>query len=1565
MQGKEYNISRLFVVAFLVLTLVPAVSAENDPDLVARWKLNEATGTVVHDSVGANNGNLINGPTWAPGIVGDAPQLDGVDDCIDTRDIDLPDSFSLTLWANPYRISSGQCLIGKHTGKGLNLFLLGIGDGGYAVTLRSTQHTLGPATTGWQHLGVVVEEADSGSIVTLYKNGNMLSSQTYPDLVGDLSGKAWTMGQEWDGDVRSDFFQGQICDVRIYRKALTQNEVEEAADGILDATSMPILAMGGIPSKMVWHGSEYSFLLEWQDHTNVSYTFETLPTPMGMVSLAPAFAGALDHWKFHYVPDSTDITSFTVTVTADDGNETMKQSFDIIPSPVLPPEQVVFDSTDHTNSGPMAIDDLVVYDPNGLPSLPMNYQTSPVRRVRIIGEEVVFEPGHQNGLYEKYGGRRVDNNGKRNIESIEITAETVTIRDELWLPQTNVVINARELRFDGPEAKIVTTPWELTGSPGTESYYDGSLGQTRTRGAAGAQGLSSGPVTLNIGSLTTTHGGVKFDLHGGKGQQAGPGSHGVNGVSVSYRDSYTFQGIVSGTYTNAEGYKITYVEEWEYFLVPVRLNATWGAKAWPISGTDAQESGRPGNGGNGGQLVSTIDVAEYTGVSAGAAGDPAPGSVGGAFRGGSAGSPQKAVQIYCYYTPWSVWFPEIARYDTVAGRTYNLITATNGTAGAILTPDFTGGTVDEKDDVNPFARICPNLMNQLLQKAKNEYLDGRLDVAYGQMESLRDEIRSYVDDPLWNNLDMMEQGELQKIYDEISTLLLQMESNMDYFGNPAGWVPMLSLESYMTAFENEIDYAIDALYLAYWIKNVNATQEQKLAALSEMRDLLQKQINQAGSDFDEAIARIPALKSRGAQIRHDTEQAIVDIQTLETQLEQDARNNLREPWWKFTLKMTAQMCTMVPMFQPAAGFVRDGLNIGLDWNASDPYGNVIKITQLADTIEKTALDKAATAVKIGVAAATGSVGDAVEAAFEDVSKSRVSYTTSLQGIMGVLKGVEAPAEKIQAELARLKKTSPEFKSLCEKVDALNRDQAQYARDLIDAVATMASLADLVTESLVAMDALRDDLSGVETLDPRAAMYLDNLERRAFDRLLKYHYYMAKAYEYRLLEPYDQPLDLQSLFEELGKTKFDSQGSVTPHDEFETLKSIYIDTIRTVVGKILEEYTYDTPELSAPVRFSLTADELAQINDGRTVRINLFDLGIFPSYAENIRIYDLKVIAIDTVPVDGDYDPNGNIKIKIAHSGESKLMCDGQTYLFRHYTDKTENPLTWGTIYYPADADTDPVGTPIRPSAASTSLLRTLLGDGAPADMMLYSRPSAWADLNVSTEVFNNAGKDIDVTRLRLELQYDYTERRDSLGLASVKLQVSEANPDDQNGLHVSEGGFTPYFVVGEQDINGRQDARGEAHRIYVASSFDPVDVTAQKKFGNWKFNKWTDQYHNDLPDGPVTDRTITLYPSADLVVMAQYVSSETLAGDLNSDCKVDFEDLSLLVNSWTQVHPSLNLDSGDTIGTISQPDLTILVSNWNKTCEQVLRQARPASKGAESKDTTSTTADERNIEYVR
>ena len=330
--------------------------------------------------------------------------------------------------------------------------------------------------------------------------------------------------------------------------------------------------LGTIPDQTVWEGSARSILI-YSDGGGGALSVSALPQPKGPLTLAP-YEETSD-WLFVYVPDAEDLCPFDVTVTA---SPNVSQTFTLTPQPTLPPETAAFGTDQHTQ--PMiSTAEVSVFEAPAYPPRRLNYGVTDARDVRVAGDTIVLEAGHTNRLYEAY----CDGN-RRDIGSLEIMADTVIVRDELRMKQTDVTIWARELIFEN-EGSLTTTPEERLQSAGVDD----------NGGLQGVDGLPAGNITLNISRIIDRGAGVVLlDAKGGRGQPGGPGRHGEKGSSVeTVWSSFRFSDSGIGkTHYPDEGYYITY---WWYTLAGITADEG-GTKTWPGDGTSAKPSGKPGKG---------------------------------------------------------------------------------------------------------------------------------------------------------------------------------------------------------------------------------------------------------------------------------------------------------------------------------------------------------------------------------------------------------------------------------------------------------------------------------------------------------------------------------------------------------------------------------------------------------------------------------------------------------------------------------------------------------------------------------------------------------------------------------------------------------------------------------------------------------------------------------------------------------------------------------------------------------------------------------------------------------
>lgn len=451
---------------------------------------------------------------------------------------------------------------------------------------------------------------------------------------------------------------------------------------------------------------------------------------------------------------------------------------------------------------------------------------------------------------------------------------------------------------------------------------------------------------------------------------------------------------------------------------------------------------------------------------------------------------------------------------------------------------------------------------------------------------------------------------------------------------------------------------------------------------------------------------------------------------------------------------------------------------------------------------------------------------------------------------------QAPPDAVQAELQRLKAQTPEFAKLVDDIQRLvDRKQTLMAK-VAQLTQSLGVLGSRITENLLAIDALSQDFSAASAAyDQRAVMYLEEMGRRARTRLLEYHYYVKKSYEYRLLRSYDTPLELSVLFDRFRLIGEGGQGAQLTAEQFTTLRGIYEDAIAQLVKNVVDDYNTNPPERSAPVTFALSADMLEALNsrnpDGspRRQNLNLREMGLFRPNEENIRIRN---ITIDSMKVThlGNIGLSGSAAIVVEHGGESLISRNGVDYRFRHYNERTQRPVAWESRYDALTKATTYVG----PSSSATSLLNALLGRaglGAFAETMYFSRLGAGGNMALYRDVFVQGGGDLRVDELVLRVEYDFTTRTGNYRMLNVK----------------PENDFPVFVQTDRPDLGQRTEASEEAGFYYQTGT--PVRLTAPARMGRNIFDGFFNQLGNRL-GGTLADPSVSVVMQSDLVVMPRY-----------------------------------------------------------------------------------------------
>lgn len=1182
-----------------------------------------------------------------------------------------------------------------------------------------------------------------------------------------------------------------------------------------------------VPEQRVRHGNRLELLIRTDNPDDplnpgpgAALQMVAVPLPSGSLTY-DASQGRLS-----YLPAAGDRLPFEVRLVSSQG---VVGEFQVTPLKSLTPEDTVlqFDRPmpDDTSRDYIQISEI----PRGVETF--NNATSETYEVSVSGPTLVFAEDHPSGLHRQFSGRR-------NLRRVNLYADKILIRHPLILPQSEVIIRARELRFEG-DGRIVTTPVARTLRPPGAVW-----GDNLTVGNPGYAGHNGGDIQVHVERMFAGDGtDVRFVLRGGDGGPGGEGRDGRSGAEVEFRSAdwtnlMVRAGIENCGFVGASGVLMYWKE-----TLNGRTLSVCGS-AVPLRGENGVPAGIPGTGGRGGILRSTINLESFADLSGGAAGP-----IGIAYQGGEPLTNRFIQRIT--NTRFVNGAEIITNDDTTAEKRPGL---------AAPPPSGVAGQPGRTELLStPNSWLHSYTLHAVVQYAKDAYLNGRFLEVRRFLGDYQEVLEAYRSAALPSALSEQEQFSeslnLDQLRTEIGSLLYRLDSNLDYFGNPAGWVPMLSFEANLLAFQNEVNQSVPILYLTYWLNHAATNLQASLAATEQARSGLEAERSRLETEFDEAQLAIPRLKSQAEALAYRISLTTTNIAKRLEELEERARRNVQErhrvPAWKKIAGALSVVAQLVPVGQPAVGLVGAGLGLLAQVDPDHPIESakalVPQATDLSTNVNITFCFKTnAPPAEESLALMDGSEPH------KETRKERIKRLSEcakfaghkLEELAAIFKAVKVDSEEMSAELEKLKASDVDMQDMVEEVKALSAEKEAFAQELAGSLQLVSAFNSSIAQNLVATHELEDRISArLSVLDHGALMHIKEMERRARDRMLKYQYLLAKSFQYRQLRAFNGNLQLNRLFVRFQQMIEANTSHLLSASEFETLKGIFISELRDLVAQSLDNV--NAPSRSLPKSYRLNAQQRQQLNEQGFVLLNLKQLGLINAGDENVRLADMRTRVLAARP-NGPVGSLALMRLNYEHQGESRLTSGGRTLLFRHYQSESSNPITWSSIY---DAQTgQTVNSTL--SAAQQSLIGVLLGQlPVPiSDVVFFSLPAANAEILLTKQVTSDNGTDIVIEDLLFEIQYDYTPTRSNVRELTVRVSQD----------------LQPIIAVSQSDVNSRQDGQGDFLRTYTP--FSQITLEAPRNYGRYIFDRWS---INQQPQ-PAGSRSLSLLMVEDTLLEARY-----------------------------------------------------------------------------------------------
>ena len=308
------------------------VWATTTPTLHTQLLFNEGGGTTANDNTGnGHTGTLMNGASFT----GSSVNLDSSQQ----QYVSLPSGlmqgvtdFTIATWVNLRTIANNSRIFDFGDSNGRYMFLAPNSSGlRFAFGLNYfylEQSLTGPVlpTNQWAHVAVT----QSGRTLTMYVNGNIVASTTNQDFQPfQLGSDPNSTPNNWIGRSQSSgdpYLNGQVTDFRIYRDALSANDIYTLANGIPSssvpaAPTSPAASAGDATVSLRWAAATGADVYNVKRATSAGGPYSTIATgvyPTGFMD-----TGLTDGTTYYYVVsavnavgESSDSVEVSATPTA-------------------------------------------------------------------------------------------------------------------------------------------------------------------------------------------------------------------------------------------------------------------------------------------------------------------------------------------------------------------------------------------------------------------------------------------------------------------------------------------------------------------------------------------------------------------------------------------------------------------------------------------------------------------------------------------------------------------------------------------------------------------------------------------------------------------------------------------------------------------------------------------------------------------------------------------------------------------------------------------------------------------------------------------------------------------------------------------------------------------------------------------------------------------------------------------------------------------------------------------------------------------------------------------------
>jgi hypothetical protein len=365
---------------------------------------------------------------------------------------------------------------------------------------------------------------------------------------------------------------------------------------------------------------------------------------------------------------------------------------------------------------------------------------------------------------------------------------------------------------------------------------------------------------------------------------------------------------------------------------------------------------------------------------------------------------------------------------------------------------------------------------------------------------------------------------------ELQSISHRLRSNLDYFGNPPGWVPTLSFTVNAALLDEQIQDAVRTDLLARWTEWRVQNMKDAADGLQACVGKLHGDVSRIADEYEQAQSLIPHLQPQIESIDAQRKVVADEMEQRQKDLRKMAKDDVRGPLWRRGVALAGHVLQVVPIYQPVLGAIGTAAVAASNFQ-KDPLGSVLAAGSALGKIDSEALKKSKVEYDGEIAAIRGEhmkPGEHVKKLLALGQKWGPAYK-------GIDEAVSSgpPANEIDAELEKLKATDATWAKLVDACEQLEHSEVTLTQELNQDIDLINNASGQITSDLQQIDGMSVTLANTTgKLDHRVLDALKQMQQNARERVRRYQYYVAKAYEYETLEPAAVDYHIQSVVDKI-------------------------------------------------------------------------------------------------------------------------------------------------------------------------------------------------------------------------------------------------------------------------------------------------------------------------------------------------------------------------------------------------------------------------------------------------